>query len=598
MLDAHATGKKDMVEARGLFLEALENAGATVDPNVSTIGDLAGLILHLYGEQMVKVEEAMEAKAAAEADRDNLSQYLDDLQSQRDNAVQKMEDAVRTKRLLEDRLMHGDEIANAEKRKVEIALATANSELSACQSELESTQKDLEKSRADVLRLSSADELISDMERRVEAMHEQLDNAMSALKIESEMKQSLEQKLGRITTETMNTRDNLTAAEEEMRRKDAELAQAKESLDAAKAIIEGEGGESAKITYWKKEKVKVDEELKKCNKLLTKALEKVAAGDSLEEKLRKLIQDYNSCKQELANFKYDLQETMKKLQISSQTGQSLESRLDEIIREYAFCQERVYVAVNPVHMRSKRQQERQGAVNKEQRRLQPLLQTLIDRYHAVRFTMERSERAARVSSERLIELQIQLDEVEMSSTKRMEKAVITAKSERQALVKAALGSLQQLRMYLTQTLEAVGPLNRRRMTRRTTRRKHRVERFKSRWGVLPNAVAAAADELEQRFYYRVMSSMSSLLIRHGMPRHHHRRPPRPTSPHQCARVRAVHGGSPRLRTALPATPDQEDVAFFNHQVVHRLRQVHRSRAPRRSVSSSPTSSVPACSTRC
>ena len=129
VLDAHATGKKDMVEARGLFLEALENTGATVDPNVSTIGDLAGLILHLYGEQMVKVEEAMEAKAAAEGDRDNLSQYLDDLQSQRDNAVQKMEDAVRTKRLLEDRLMHGDEIANAEKRKVEIALATANSEL-------------------------------------------------------------------------------------------------------------------------------------------------------------------------------------------------------------------------------------------------------------------------------------------------------------------------------------------------------------------------------------------------------------------------------------------------------------------------------------
>ena len=93
--------------------------------------------------------------------------------------------------------------------------------------------------------------------------------------------------MGRITTETMNTRDNLTAAEEAMRRKDAELAQAKESLDAAKAIIEGEG-ESRRRLYWKKEKVKVDEELKKCNKLLTKALEKVAAGDSLEEKLRRL----------------------------------------------------------------------------------------------------------------------------------------------------------------------------------------------------------------------------------------------------------------------------------------------------------------------
>ena len=297
-------------------------------------------------------------------------------------------------------------------------------------------------------------------------------------------------------------------------------------------------------------------------------LEKVAAGDSLEEKLRKLIQDYNSCKQELANFKYDLQETMKKLQISSQTGQSLESRLDEIIREYAFCQERVYVAVNPVHMRSKRQQERQGAVNKEQRRLQPLLQTLIDRYHAVRFTMERSERAARVSSERLIELQIQLDEVEMSSTKRMEKAVITAKSERQALVKAALGSLQQLRMYLTQTLGSGWTIESPEDDKEDDETQAFVwNRFKSRWGVLPNAVAAAADELEQQLLLQghVLDVVTS-----DPPRNAATPPPPPSSPYSQsspsrARVRAVHGGSPRLRTALPATPDQEDVAFFNHQ---------------------------------
>ena len=226
-------------------------------------------------------------------------------------------------------------------------------------------------------------------------------------------------------------------------------------------------------------------------------------------------------------------------------------------------------------------------MNKEQRRLQPLLQTLIDRYHAVRFTMERSERAARVSSERLIELQIQLDEVEMSSTKRMEKAVITAKSERQALVKAALGSLQQLRMYLTQTLGSGWTIESPEDDKEDDETQAFVwNRFKSRWGVLPNAVAAAADELEQQLLLQghVLDVVTS-----DPPRNAATPPPPPSSPYSQsspsrARVRAVHGGSPRA-CAPPyrRRPIRRTSPSSTIRVAHRLRQAHRSKAPRRSV---------------
>lgn len=503
VLDAHAAGIAELRAARTHIGDACSAAGVALPGGAD--GALEGSIdflIALQAEEKAQAQDARSEAAAVQAladsltaDRDGLAEQLASLQQAKAAGEARLNAEVER---LSGQLALGDERVHVATRELREQLDAAKQTLSSSEARLASTQGELahttsrlESAHAEVARLTSAQDQIRVLEGRVAAINASLDQTLGQLKLATSAKESLETKVGRLAEEINSKRRELADEQERCAGVERKLERAREEVASSKQalqeILDAGGDEGARaeamVSHWRSEAQKREAELQATATRLEQAMSELnvttTANSTLEDQVTQLLKDYAKSKSEMKRCKTMLDVTLSKLQIHTDKSLTLEERLTDILQEYTSCQKEAYAAVHPRAAHKEAAKTSSGGGTS--RRLPALLSTLVDKYHALRYSLEQSQRHADASSARVLELTSSLDASEHGASTRLRQVQEAAKVERDRLIKAALGSLQQLRTHLTQTLAGYKDAS-----HAYAHEEFVWNPFKDRWGVLSN----------------------------------------------------------------------------------------------------------------
>ena len=198
---------------------------------------------------------------------------------------------------------------------------------------------------------------------------------------------------------------------------------------------------------------------------------------SLEETLNSLLRNHCEMKLEMARCRAQLKKALAQLQLKTEEGMTLGEQLEAISVEQRRNIELLYSVLNPD---AAKQALVRGTRVVTDQPLTELVKDMIDRYYAGQYTVEQAEREASAASDVVSRLQAKLDALEEESKEMLKEAHQAREKERSQLVKAAVASLQQLRMGLTTVMNQSAATN----SMAKGKDDFSFNRIKNRWGVL------------------------------------------------------------------------------------------------------------------
>ena len=380
-----------------------------------------------------------------------VQKQLAELEAQKNREISALQDEL--SELKQKLKATQDELAN-----VKTSLAEAEIKLKAAEEAvlvIEKLKEDLHASEQQIARLEgNLKELKAAHAAELQALDsnvKSLEASITSLTEElAKVKQASDEEVSSLKSKFEGARDEGKELAERLKAKEAELDEAKEHL---KALLETGNGQNSQIKHWQnvadklaKKLETIEQDLARCNGSLKEAVSSLNSSTkqnrSLGDHLQHLVTEIDRSREAAAKMLGGKAEAGKRP--LDEWMAMLSAKLNELERG----RRQIMETLDPAG----------AAINSfldSGKSLKALQTSLIDRYHASQYTLERSEKSLIQMHETIGELRNTLERETSESAARLHELKDSARAERERLSKAAISSLELLRSHLAATLDGL-----------------------------------------------------------------------------------------------------------------------------------------------